>query len=153
MNIDELREEIQADEGRVNEIYLCTESVKTTGIGHALKPHDIEYDLPVGTAISDDRIDALFKQDVEIAIEDCKYIFLSWDQQNDEVKKILCNMAFQMGQNRLSKFKKMIAALEAWPPDYDEAANQMYDSRWRRQTPNRANRLIARMRKVGEAEA
>ena len=151
MNIDELREEIQADEGRVSEIYLCTESVKTTGIGHALKPHDIEYDLPVGTAISDDRIDALFKQDVEIAIEDCRYIFLSWDQQNDEVKKILCNMAFQLGRNRLSGFKLLIAAIEA--SDYSEAANQMFDSRWRRQTPNRANRLIARMRKVGQAEA
>lgn len=151
MNIDELRDEIEADEGRVNEIYLCSESVKTCGIGHALKPHDIEYDLPVGTAISDDRIDALFKQDVEIAIKDCQDIFLSWDQQPDEVKLILANMCFQLGRPRLSKFVKLINAIESWPPNYDEAANQMFDSRWRRQTPARAKRLIDRMRAVDPA--
>ena len=148
MNIEQLRKEIEADEGRLNKIYLCTESVRTTGIGHALKPHDPEFDLPLGSEISDDRIDELFKQDIEITLEDCKDIFSSWDQQPDEVKLILANMCFQLGKPRFSNFVKTIAAIEAWPPNYDEAANQMFDSRWRKQTPNRAKRLIARMRSV-----
>jgi lysozyme len=53
-------------------------------------------------------------------------------------------MMFNMGLPRLSQFKKMKAAVDAG--DWDEAANQMEDSRWYRQVQNRAERLIERMR-------
>ena len=52
-------------------------------------------------------------------------------------------MSFQLGKPRLSKFKKMIAAVEA--EDYQEMANQMEDSLWYKQTTNRAQRLIDRV--------
>ena len=32
--------------------------------------------------------------------------------------------------------------------DFEEAANQMHDSKWRKQVPNRAERLINRMRNI-----
>ena len=43
-------------------------------------------------------------------------------------------------------FKKMKAAVEEG--NWEEAANQMHDSKWREQVPNRAKRLINRMKKV-----
>jgi hypothetical protein len=52
-------------------------------------------------------------------------------------------MSFQLGRPTLSKFKNMIAAVH--DEDYQEMANQMEDSRWFRQTPNRAQRLIDRV--------
>ncbi len=51
---------------------------------------------------------------------------------------------FNMGLPRLSKFKKMKAAVD--DRDWDAAANEMESSRWYRQVPNRAERLIERMR-------
>jgi lysozyme len=52
-------------------------------------------------------------------------------------------MSFQLGKPRLSKFKKMIAAVQN--EDYPEMAEQMEDSRWYKQTTNRAQRLIDRV--------
>ena len=44
----------------------------------------------------------------------------------------------------MGKFIKLKAAIEAC--DYAEAATQMADSKWARQVPNRAGRLIDRMK-------
>ena len=148
MNIEQLRKEIEADEGRVCKTYLCSLGHKTVGIGHLCREGEPEYDLPLGAEVTDERVNELFEKDIEVTLADCQDIFLSWDQQPDTVKLVLANMCFQLGKPRLSKFVKMIAAIEAWPPNYDEAANQMFDSRWRKQTPNRAKRLIARMREI-----
>ena len=53
-----------------------------------------------------------------------------------------------MGRTRLSKFKKMNEAIAN--EDWFEAAVQMEDSRWHKQVPNRANRLIERMETLGK---
>ena len=45
-----------------------------------------------------------------------------------------------------SKFKKFIAAVAI--SNWKEAANQMVDSRWYNQVPNRAERLVTRMKQV-----
>jgi hypothetical protein len=54
-------------------------------------------------------------------------------------------MCFQLGRPRLSKFKNMIAAVEDL--DWAKMADEMEDSNWYRQTPNRAQRLIDRVDK------
>ena len=54
---------------------------------------------------------------------------------------------FQLGGPRLRKFKKMIAAIN--DSNWDEAAAQMEDSRWYKQTTNRATRLIDRVIRIG----
>jgi lysozyme len=53
-------------------------------------------------------------------------------------------MMFNMGRPRLSRFKLMQAAIDN--KDFNEAAEQMIDSRWHDQVPNRAKRLVKRMR-------
>ena len=60
------------------------------------------------------------------------------------------NMMFNMGRPRLSKFKGMKAGVDA--RDCNEAADQMVDSRWYTQVPNRARRLVDRMRALAESE-
>jgi len=54
-------------------------------------------------------------------------------------------MCFQLGRPRLSKFKNMIAAVEDL--DWAKMADEMEDSNWFKQTPNRAQRLIDRVEK------
>ena len=53
-------------------------------------------------------------------------------------------MVFQLGKTGVSKFKKMLKALKK--KDYKEAANQMLDSKWHTQTPERAEGLASLMR-------
>jgi len=146
MNIDELREELKEDEGVKYEIYLDHLSLPTTGIGHLIRESDPEHGLPVGTEISEERVNELFDQDIQVTISECKELFDNFDDLPEEAQKICANMMFNLGRPRLSKFRKFRAALEE--NNWSECAIQMEDSRWHKQVPNRANRLISRMRAV-----
>ena len=56
-------------------------------------------------------------------------------------------MIFQLGKTGVSKFRNMWKALQQDPPNYKEAAVQMLDSRWAKQTPNRAKEMASHMEK------
>jgi lysozyme len=57
---------------------------------------------------------------------------------------VMQNMCFNLGIAGLSKFKKMLAALE--DEDYKAAAEEMLDSLWAKQVGDRAKRLAEQMR-------
>ena len=57
----------------------------------------------------------------------------------EEVQDVVIEMCYQMGLTGFSKFKKTIAFLRL--NKFREAATEMLDSRWYKQTPNRAKRL------------
>ena len=148
MNIDILRKEIEADEGCKYETYHCSEGHLTGGIGHLITEWDEEiYAGPIGTSISEEQVQEWFEKDVQTAINDCKDIFNDFDSLPEDIQHVLINMAFQLGGPRLSKFKRMIAAVEV--EDYREMSLEMEDSRWFKQTPNRAQRLIDRVVRYG----
>ena len=147
MNIDILRKEIEADEGCKYETYRCSEGYPTAGIGHLLTEWDEEYSEPIGTAVSEEQVQKWFEKDVQTAINDCQDIFNDFDSLPEDIQHVLINMAFQLGGPRLSKFKRMIAAVEV--EDYREMSLEMEDSRWFKQTPNRAQRLIDRVVRYG----
>ena len=144
MNIDELRQEIQNDEGRVNSVYLDHLNLPTVGIGHLIKESDPEYGLPVGTVVDDERVNELFDQDIKVTLSECEQLYGNFNDLPEEVQKILANMMFNLGRPRLSKFRKLCKAVA--DRDWQECAVQMEDSRWHKQVTNRANRLISRMK-------
>ena len=146
MNIDELRQEIQNDEGRVNSVYLDHLNLPTVGIGHLIKESDPEHGLPVGTVIDDERVNELFDQDIKVTLSECEQLYGNFNDLPEEVQKILANMMFNLGRPRLSKFRKLCKAVA--DRDWQECAVQMEDSRWHKQVTNRANRLISRMKSV-----
>lgn len=146
MNINELKEEIEADEGVKYEIYLDHLGYPTVGCGHLIQPDDEEYGKEVGTTITEARCSTLFASDIDGVLADCERLYATFSDLPEEVQRIIANMMFNMGLTRLSKFKKMKAAIEEG--NWEEAANQMHDSKWREQVPNRAKRLINRMKKV-----
>lgn len=53
-------------------------------------------------------------------------------------------MAFNLGRNRLSKFKNMISAVNEG--NYAKAADEMIDSRWYKQVGVRSKELVEIMR-------
>ena len=64
------------------------------------------------------------------------------------VQEVVLNMCYQLGVTGVSKFRRAISALQEG--DWDEAANEMLDSLWARQTPNRAKELSNIVRNQSE---
>ena len=149
MNKDQLREELAEDEGCKFEIYLDHLGLPTFGIGALIKEHDPEYGQPVGTPVSEDRVRKRFNLDIAVTIEDCQVLYDDFDDLPEEAQLVIANMMFNMGRPRLSKFKGMKAGVD--DRDWDRAADEMVDSRWHDQVPNRAKRLVKRIRDLAKA--
>ena len=146
--LEELREEIAADEGVKHEIYLDHLGFKTCAIGHLCLGHEPEYNLTVGTKITEERVNELFDQDIKNTIADCHIIFTDFDSLPDEARKIIANMCFQLGMPRLMKFRKTndLIKKRMWR----EGSIEMLNSRWHEQTPQRAERLSQRMAAIAD---
>ena len=148
MNKDKLREEIAEDEGCKYEIYLDHLGLPTCGIGHLITEADEEHGKAVGTVVEQERVKQLFALDMMVTIDECKVLYPDFDDLPEECQHIIANMMFNMGRPRLSRFKLMQAAVNA--RNWNEAAEQMINSKWYTQVPNRARRLVDRMRALAE---
>jgi len=69
-----------------------------------------------------------------------------WYNELDEVRQgVITNLAYNMGVRGVLAFRKMVAALKV--KDYNEAANQLTDSKWFHQVQkSRSSRLIQQLR-------
>ena len=142
--IEQLREELMADEGCVYSVYLDHLGLKTVGIGHLCRGSDPESTLDVGTPVSEERVMELFDKDMSWTFRDCIRLLPEFNDLPDEVRLIVANMMFNLGASRLAGFKMFLAAVEEGL--WNSAADEMADSRWHRQVPERSGRLIERMR-------
>tara|TARA_R110002020_G_scaffold10088_1_gene39131 strand:+ start:569 stop:1138 length:570 start_codon:yes stop_codon:yes gene_type:complete len=153
VDVKQVYNEVASDEGKILHCYLCSELHKTVGIGHKVLETDTENNLSIYEAydnkvpedqkISEGRCYELFQEDIQIALGGCQKIYSNWEDLPQEVQHILINMCFQLGQRGLSNFKNMKLAVE--DQDYAKASIEMMDSRWAKQTPERAERLKNRM--------
>ncbi len=143
MNIDKLREQLKIDEGVKYEVYKDHLGYPTFGIGHLVVEGDEEHGKPVGTPVSEDRVNAVFESDVQKFVSESKKVFPNLDELPEEAQQVIVNMCFNMGAPRLSKFKKFIAAVN--DGNWSTAAVEMMDSRWATQVGARAERLRDRI--------
>ena len=143
MNIDMLREQLKIDEGVKYEVYKDHLGYPTFGIGHLVVEGDEEHGKPVGTPVSEDRVNAVFESDVQKFVSESKKVFPNLDDLPEEAQQVIVNMCFNMGAPRLSKFKKFIAAVN--DGNWSTAAVEMMDSRWATQVGKRAERLRDRV--------
>ena len=144
MNIEQLRKELEVDEGVKYEIYNDHLGYPTFGIGHLVRDTDPEAGAAVGTPVTEDRVIEAFNEDVETVLSDCAILYDDFDDLPEEAQLIIANMMFNLGRPRLSKFKGMKAGVDS--RDWKKAADEMVDSAWYRQVPNRAGRLVTRMK-------
>ena len=140
MNYDKLLESVKKHEGYRNKVYLDTLGKRTVGVGHLCVEDFWEDDKEY----EEDFLMGILEKDLQSAIDQaddmCKNLTIS-----DDAKIIIIEMIFQLGGNGVSKFRKMWQALQQDPPDYAEASVQMLDSRWAKQTPNRAKEMARLM--------
>ena len=146
MNLEQLREELKRDEGCVYSVYLDHLNLPTTGIGHLINEWDEEYGKPVGTPVSEERVNDLFDKDIQVTIDECKVLYDNFDDLPEEAQLIIANMMFNLGRPRLSKFVRMRENVNKG--DWKAAASEMRSSKWYYQVTKRAERLINRMENI-----
>ena len=143
MDTNKLREQLKIDEGVKYEVYDDHLGYKTFGIGHLVVAGDEEYGAPVGTPVSEERVNAVFDSDGQKYIDESKKVFPNLEDLPEEAQQVIVNMCFNMGAPRLGKFKKFIAAVN--DGNWSTAAVEMMDSRWAKQVGKRAERLRDRV--------
>lgn len=125
-------DQIREDEGYERTPYYDTEGVVTFGIGFTFITE--EESLAVLRIRLINILEALGGQ-------------LHWyDNLPIEAKNIMLNMAYQLGLTGLLAFEKTLNHIRLG--EWEEASIEMLDSKWARQTPNRAKRLSDRMRDI-----
>ena len=141
IDMDKLLESVKKHEGYRNKVYLDTLGKRTIGVGHLCVEDFWEDDKEY----EENFLMEILEKDLQSAIDQaddmCKDLKISSD-----AKILIIEMIFQLGGNGVSKFRKMWQALQQDPPDYAEASVQMLDSRWAKQTPNRAQEMAGHMR-------
>ena len=144
MNLEQLRELLEIDEGVMYEVYNDHLGYATFGVGHLVLESDEEHGSPLGTPVSESRVIEAFEQDCENVLRDCDILYEDFADLPEEAQQVIANMMFNMGRPRLSKFKGMKRGVDA--RDWNAAADEMVDSAWYRQVPKRAKRLVRRIR-------
>lgn len=139
MNIkDKTKLSVQEHEGYRLEPYRCTEGFLSGGWGHKILPGE---EVPT----TKEGWEEIFNKDFDNAWSQMEQLCDTHNlPENEEMMSILCEMIFQLGFTGVSKFKMMIKALQEG--NMEEASNQMKDSKWYVQTPNRCVALAERMR-------
>ena len=145
MDMDRLLASVKKHEGYRNKVYLDTLGKRTVGVGHLCVEDfwedDKEYEEKfLMTILEHDLSDAIKGANDLMAENGCM-------DMNEKAHELIIEMVFQLGKTGVSKFRNMWKALSAL--DYSTAAEQMLDSRWAKQTPNRANGMADIMRSLG----
>ena len=144
MNIEQLRKQLEVDEGCEYKIYNDHLGYATFGIGHLVKESDPEKSLDLGTPVSSERVAEAFESDIQSVLRDCNILYSDFHTLPEEAQQVIANMMFNLGRPRLSKFAGMKRGVDA--RDWNQAADEMVDSAWYRQVTNRADRLVERVR-------
>ena len=141
IDMDKLLESVKKHEGYRNKVYLDTLGKRTIGVGHLCVEDFWEDDKEYEESFLMEILEKDLQSAIDQADDMCKDLKISSD-----AKILIIEMIFQLGGNGVSKFRKMWQALQQDPPDYAEASVQMLDSRWAKQTPNRAKEMASHMK-------
>ena len=121
---------------------------------HAYRDHlgfwTIGYGFPIderrGGGLPKDIANAWLEKVIADIEESLDREIFWWRTLTESRQRALINMAYQLGVSGLMRFQNMLAALR--DADYATAAKEALDSKWAKQTPQRARRM-AHMIEVG----
>ena len=122
---------LKTDEGFRSKPYRDSRGVLTVG-----------YGTNIGEGITVKEADWLLEERVRETQGDLARRWAPYERLPIPVQDALLAAAYQLGVDGLLKFRKMLAALAASPPDYAAASDEARDSAWQRETPHRVDRLV-----------
>ena len=144
MDMDRLKDSVKQHEGYRNKVYLDTLGKRTVGVGHLCVEDFWEDDKEYEESF----LMEILEKDLQEAITNANELMDKHDcgDIDDQAKEILIEMVFQLGKTGVSKFRKMWDALSE--KNYIGASFEMLDSRWAKQTPNRAKDMAQIMKAI-----
>tara|TARA_R100001443_G_scaffold82686_1_gene89588 strand:- start:141 stop:578 length:438 start_codon:yes stop_codon:yes gene_type:complete len=142
MNSERLLESVKKHEGYRNKVYLDTLGKRTVGVGHLCVEDFWEDDKEYEESF----LMEILQKDLQESIRSAQSLMEEHGCTDiDEIaQEIIIEMVFQLGRTGVSKFKNMWKALSEL--NYVGASYEMLDSRWSKQTPNRAKAMANQMR-------
>jgi len=143
MEMSRLLKSVKKHEGYRNKVYLDTLGKRTVGVGH-LCVEDFWED---NKEYEEKFLMTILKHDLQTAIKGADRVLVECPVLDDLAEEIIIEMVFQLGETGVSKFKNMLKALKV--PDYQTAAIEMLDSKWAKQTPERAAGMSSEMAALG----
>ena len=142
MDLHTLQQEIIQEEGCIIlKPYKDHLGYWTIGAGHLIRDNEKDELMQ---PITYQRGLELFLKDFNVSKKDME-TFTEGMSIDDNAKECVLHMVFQLGLPRLNKFVKFKKCLSE--NDIEGAMVEMKDSLWYRQTTNRANRIIDKMKK------
>ena len=126
MNNNEIKDMLIKHEGLVCNLYKCSEDKLTIGVGRNLEAN----------GISEDEAHYLLDNDIKRVIESLDKSFKMWRCMPKRARMVCIDMTFQMGITGFLGFRKTIALMQMGM--WLEASEEVLDSKYARQTPNRA---------------
>lgn len=129
--------QVGAHEGCERFVYKDTMGYYTIGRGRCV-------DSRVGKGLSQQEIDYLLLNDLNECFDNLDK-FAWFRKIDDEVRQgVIIELRFNLGLKGLLSFKRMISAIEVG--DFDEAAEEMLDSKWSKQVGEiRSNNMAYRL--------
>ncbi len=145
MNMERLLQSVKDHEGYRNKVYLDTLGKRTVGVGHLCIEDFWEDDKEYEEKF----LMTILEHDVQTAIKGAEDLMQEHgcSDIDDLAKELIIEMVFQLGKTGVSKFRNMWKHLSAM--EYSSAASEMLDSRWAKQTPNRAQNMSNKMSSIG----
>ena len=128
--------QLEVDEGRKKFTYRCTANKLSIGVGRNLEDRGLR----------DDEINLMLSNDIDEADGIARKLIPNYQKLSEERKAVVINMAFNLGETRLSQFKQTLAAINEGR--YADAAEGMRNSLWYKQVGLRAERLATIMGKL-----
>jgi len=148
VNHDLLREMIRRHEGLSLKPYRCPAGKQTIGYGWNMDAHKLPGDvascLNYNGAITKTQAERLLNISIDMAERQTRDIFTAFGCFTENRQAALVDFVFNVGVGTALKFKKMLAAITAG--DWGKAADEAYDSEWRKQVGDRAEEIIGMLR-------
>jgi lysozyme len=141
---DEIIQRLVFHEGCVLKPYRCSRGYLTIGVGRNLETNPLtSEELKVcgdyKHGITKNAAFYLLRNDIHRVVEECKKKISFWSQLDNERQYALIDMVFQLGLGGVLKFRNMLKSMGVG--NYKEAAEHCLDSKYAKQTPNRAKRI------------
>ena len=145
MNMERLLQSVKDHEGYRNKVYLDTLNKRTVGVGHLCVEDFWEDNKEYEEKFLMDILEA----DLQNAIKGAEELIQEHQctDIDDLAKELIIEMVFQLGKTGVSKFRNMWKHLST--SAYSAASLEMLDSRWAKQTPNRAKNMSDKMASIG----
>ena len=136
MHFKELKKRIKKNEGFSIRPYKDQLGHLTVGYGHLILPCETHLKEKNNNKA---QLKEIFIQDFNQAVNDYKK-FIKQKTYNEKDEELLIEMVFQMGANRVLKFKKLLLNMKK--NNKHLVCFEMMNSLWYSQTPNRVKNLI-----------